>query len=101
VDGIQFRNSASVGAAAGNRASDHMLKALLASVIPERHYQLLSLFFVVFFLVWVDSAHLQVLENVTENLVTKDALSAGPDFLGAVGILHATTHERADFNSRR
>jgi hypothetical protein len=31
----------------------------------------------------------------------KDALSAGPDFLGAVGILHATTHERADFNSRR
>jgi hypothetical protein len=34
VDGIQLRNSASVGAAAGNRASDHMLKALLASVIP-------------------------------------------------------------------
>ena len=31
----------------------------------------------------------------------KDALSAGPDFLGAVGILLATTHERADFNSRR
>jgi hypothetical protein len=31
----------------------------------------------------------------------QDALSAGPDFLGAVGILLATTHERADFNSRR
>jgi hypothetical protein len=30
----------------------------------------------------------------------QDALSAGPDFLGAVGILHATTHERADLNSR-
>ena len=30
----------------------------------------------------------------------EDALSAGPDFLGAVGILHAT-NERADFNSRR
>jgi hypothetical protein len=24
----------------------------------------------------------------------KNALSAGPDFLGEVGILHATTHER-------
>jgi hypothetical protein len=37
--------------------------------------------------------HLQVLENLEK----KDALSAGPDFLGAFGILHATTHERADF----
>jgi hypothetical protein len=49
-----------------------------------------------FFVVWVQ--HL-----VLENLETKDALelSAVPDFLGEVGILHATTHERADFNSRR
>ena len=31
---------------------------------------------------------------VWEYLEKQDALSAGPDFLGAVGILHATTHER-------
>jgi hypothetical protein len=39
--------------------------------------------------------------QVWEYLEIQDALSAGSDFLGAVGILHATTHERADFNSRR
>ena len=51
-----------------------------------------------FLVVWVRfMQHLQVWEYLEK----QDALSAGPDFLGAVGILHATTHERADFNSRR
>jgi hypothetical protein len=51
-----------------------------------------------FFVVWVRfMQHLQVWEYLEK----QDALSAGPDFLGAVGILLATTHERADFNSRR
>jgi hypothetical protein len=44
---------------------------------------------------------IQAAFQVLENLEKKDALSAGPDFLEAVGILLATTHERADFNSRR
>jgi hypothetical protein len=38
--------------------------------------------------------HLQVLEDLEK----QDALSAGPDFLGAVGILHAMPpHERLCF----
>jgi hypothetical protein len=35
-----------------------------------------------------------------QHLEKKNTLSAGPAFLGEVGIM-ATTHERADFNSRR
>jgi hypothetical protein len=61
VDGIQFRNSASVGTAAGNRASDHMLKALLASVIPALRNDIINL--------WTDRLIVRVAKFVGPPLV--------------------------------
>jgi hypothetical protein len=53
-----------------------------------------------FFFLFIGIQFIQHLK-AWDYLEKQDTLNAGPDFLGAVGILLATTHERADFNSRR